>query len=281
MIKYTHFKINLGLSVLSRRGDGYHSLQSVMYEVRDSEWSDTLEFMEGDKGGDVVFSCSGLEVDCPVESNLCVRAVRLLESRGFLPEGGSGVRLHLDKRLPFGAGLGAGSANGVGVLCGINDLFGLGLGLGELEALAGELGSDTVFFVRGGAAVIGGRGELVEPIDLSLGGYYLGLVKPAVGVSTALAYGGIVPRVPDVLPCDAVRRPIEQWRGVLENDFEGSVFSHLPVLGGVKQRLYDMGAVYSAMSGSGSTVYGIFRDKPSAAAFSAAFSDSMTRIVAL
>lgn len=234
------------------------------------------------------FSSSGLALDCPVGDNLCVRAVELLRGRGILGAG-QGVVLHLHKQLPFGAGLGAGSANCAGVLVGCNDLFGLGLSVADLEGLAGELGSDTPFFVRGSAAVMRGRGELLEPLDagqLGLGGRYLVLVKPPVGVSTAQAFSGVdfvgMSTDRSVLPSVAVQRPVEEWRWVLVNDFEPSVFAQLPQLSRIKESLYAIGAIYASMSGSGSTIYGIFDAPPGAAELHQAFtSDCLVRTIKL
>ncbi|MFI3298988.1 MAG: 4-(cytidine 5'-diphospho)-2-C-methyl-D-erythritol kinase [Rikenellaceae bacterium] len=258
MIYSSNFKINLSLSLLFRREDGFTELESVFYPVANSELCDIVEIVEN--GGDKLsFSNSGIVVDCPMEKNLCVRAYRsMVESYG-VPQG---VDIHLHKRIPFGAGLGAGSANATTVLKITNRLFGLGLSDDELERHSAKLGSDTAFFVRERAALATSRGEILSPVDLDLSGYYLALIKPEVNVSTAEAYRLVTPREPEVMPREAIGRPIEEWRGVLKNDFEEPMFRRYPILGELKQLHYDSGALYSAMSGSGSTVFGIYSKFP-------------------
>ena len=247
-------KINLGLDVLRRRADGYHELETVMYPLRGLY--DIID-IEPCAGEDALFENDGFKVDCPAEQNICIKAWRLLRERyGIAP-----VRILLDKRTPFGAGLGGGSADGTAVLLALNELFGLGISEGELIALAAELGSDTSFFVRNTPQLCTGRGEIMEPIDVSLEGMWLMLIKPNEGVSTREAYAGIRPSVPDVPLRERLARPIGEWQAVLKNDFEPHIFAAHPVIGEVKEWLVSQGAIYSAMSGSGSAVFGIFDHK--------------------
>ncbi len=255
MIISSNYKINLGLRVLFERADGFREIETVMYPVSDPTLCDIVEVIPSEEFS---FSGSGIEVDCPCEKNLCTRAFRLMQSRYALPE----VHIHLHKRIPFGAGLGAGSANAVAVLRLCNDVFELGLSNDTLRGLAAELGSDTSLFVSGRAAVATGRGEKLREISLDLSGYYLLLVKPEVGVSTAEAYSGIIPGCEGLMPGEIIERPIEQWQGLLVNDFEGSIFRKLPVLQDLKESMLRAGAIYSAMSGSGSTIFGIFTEPP-------------------
>ncbi len=255
MIISSNFKINLGLSVLRRREDGFSDIETVMYPVRCAMLCDIVEVVESEE---FAFTSSGIEVDCTEEDNLCVRAYRLLLVRYSLPS----VHIHLHKRVPFGAGLGAGSANAVAVMKLCRELFALEISDSEMESLAAELGSDTAFFVRERTVVARGRGELLEEIDIDLSGYYLLLVKPEVGVSTAEAYGGVVPREPEKLPSEVVQNAIESWQTRLVNDFDESIFIKLPELRDVKERMEAAGAVYCSMSGSGSTIYGIFVEPP-------------------
>lgn len=256
MVFYSTCKINLALSVIARRDDGYSDIETVMYPIGGS-LCDIVEMIPSVDG--FCFSASGIEVDCDEQKNLCVLAFRLMQQKFDLPD----VQLHLHKRIPFGAGLGAGSANAVSVIKLCNRLFALGLSSERMEELAARLGSDTAFFVNNQPAVARGRGEKLTPIDIDLRGYYVMLVKPSVGVSTAEAYSLVTPAVPDILPSQGVKYPIEEWYRVLRNDFQEAIYERLPVLSIIEGELYRGGAVFAAMSGSGSTVFGIFRDKPS------------------
>ncbi len=251
----SYFKINLSLSVLYRRDDGYSEIETVMYPIIDNELSDEIEISLADQFS---FTTSGIEVDCAVEDNLCVKAFRAMQQRFSLPE----VHIHLHKSIPFGAGLGAGSANATEVLKITNQLFELSLSAQELEDIASTLGSDTPFFVRSTPSLARGRGEVLSDIDVTLSGYYIYFVKPDVGVSTAVAYRGVEPHIPALMPSEAIDYPIERWQEVLHNDFEPAIFKELPILSDIKQSLINSGAIYASMSGSGSTVFGIFREMP-------------------
>lgn len=254
MIKKSFCKINLALAVTARRADGFHTVESVMYPVR-GIW-DTVEM---ERAPQFSFSASGIALDCADDKNLCVKAYRLMCERFDLPP----VAIALHKNIPFGAGLGAGSANAVAVLELCDEMFALGLNRDELKDLAAELGSDTAFFVDCVPAVARARGEILEPVAVDLSGYYIYMVKPDVGVSTREAYSMIAPASPLVTPCEAVKYPIEEWSEVCVNDFERSVFERLPLLAELKKEIYAAGAIYASMSGSGSTVYGIFAAPPS------------------
>ncbi|MDE5637988.1 MAG: 4-(cytidine 5'-diphospho)-2-C-methyl-D-erythritol kinase [Alistipes sp.] len=253
-------KINLGLDVLRRREDGYHDLQTVMFPVR--ELFDTVE-VERTAAAGVEFVQTGLVVDCPAEKNICVRAFRMMQRRF----GVDGVRIALDKRTPFGAGLGGGSADGTAVVLAVNELFGLGLPECQLVECAAELGSDTAFFVRNRPQMCEGRGEIMTPFDVDLEGLWLVVAKPAEGVSTAEAYAGIAPAVPAVPLAERLRLPVRQWQGAVKNDFEMSVFASHPSVRAVRDALLAQGAVYASMSGSGSACFGLFADRASAAAW--------------
>ncbi|MCC8062948.1 MAG: 4-(cytidine 5'-diphospho)-2-C-methyl-D-erythritol kinase [Rikenellaceae bacterium] len=264
MILFPNCKINLGLHITARRPDGYHEIETLFYPV--PGLCDAVEILpdSGVPGQDIVFSSTGLAVDCPADKNLCVKAARLL--REAFPERFAevgGVRIHLYKHIPFGAGLGGGSADATAVLAGLNEVLSLGLATEELAPYAARLGSDTVFFLYNIPMLGTGRGERLEPFPgVDLKGCWLLLVKPDVGVSTAEAYSSITPRVPSVPLADTLRLPVESWRGALANDFEEPLFRKLPVLGEVKTGLYRRGAAYAAMSGSGSTLFGLFRERP-------------------
>lgn len=247
-------KINIGLDVLRRRTDGYHDIATVMYPVR--ELYDEIEVVPCECG--LRFVQNGIAVDCADEQNLCVRAYRLMQER----MGIGGAEIRLDKRIPFGAGLGGGSSDATTTLVLLNRVFALGLSEPQLIELAASLGSDTPFFVRNTPQLCSGRGEILSPIALPLGGKYLVILKPAEGVSTREAYGGVRPAIPTVGLAEALQRPVEQWRECVKNDFEQHVFTAHPLIAKLKQLLYDCGAEYASMSGSGSAVFGIFAESP-------------------
>lgn len=248
-------KINIGLDILRRRADGYHDLDTVMVPVKGLY--DTLE-VEPVAGEEVSFSSSGLVIDCPAEKNLVVRAARLMQER----YGAGGVKIHLEKRTPFGAGLGGGSSDATMALKAMNELFDLHLSEEELEGVAAELGSDTPFFVKNRPQRCTGRGEKMTPIELPLSGLWLLLVKPEVAISTREAYAGVSPAVKTPALAERLLRPVEEWQGSVVNDFEPSLFAAHPLLAQIKEELLRMGALYAAMSGSGSTLFGLFSKEP-------------------
>lgn len=254
MVISTNCKINLSLSVLKRRIDGFSEIETVLFPIN-GELCDIVELIRGEE---LKFSSSGIKVNCNDSDNLCVKAFSLMQQRFELPP----VKIHLHKTIPFGAGLGAGSANAVGVLKMCNDVFSLKLTDEQLEEIAGELGSDTAFFVKNRSAIARGRGEILTPIEINLSGYYILLVKPNVGVSTADAYRAVTPQIPQILPSEAIKKPIEEWYSILKNDFETPIFRQLPALEIIKQEMYRAGAIYASMSGSGSTIYAIFKERP-------------------
>ena len=255
MIINAHCKINIGLRVVRRRDDGYHELQTIMYPVRGLYDVVTIEPLEG---CDIEFEGSGIVVDCPAEKNLAVRAARLMQQRYST----RGVRITLDKRVPFGAGLGGGSADATAVICAMNEIFELGLDRPKLAALAAEIGSDTPFFVYDTPQYCTGRGEIMEPVAFDLSGRWLVVAKPTEGVSTAEAYGGVRPAVPETDLTELVGRPIEEWQASVVNDFESHILVSHPRIAEIKEALLDAGALYAAMSGSGSAVFGIFDKCP-------------------
>lgn len=255
MVVKAHCKINIGLRVVRRREDGYHELQTIMYPVR--ELYDVIS-VEAIEGSDVEFVGRGIVVDCPVEKNLVVRAARLMQQRYST----RGVCITLDKCVPFGAGLGGGSADATAVICAMNDIFALGIDRPTLASLAAELGSDTPFFVYDTPQYCTGRGEIMEPVDVDLRGKWLVVAKPQEGVSTAEAYGGVRPTVPQSDLRELVAQPVDRWQESIVNDFEAHILVSHPRIAQIKQSLLDAGAEYAAMSGSGSAVFGIFDQQP-------------------
>ena len=248
MIVFPNAKINLGLRITEKRPDGFHNLQSCFYPVG---WSDVLEVIPSDTFG---FSSTGLPIPGSTETNLCVRAYTLLKADFDLPP----VQLHLHKIVPIGAGLGGGSSDAAVALKLLSDRFGLGLDVTVLEDYARRLGSDCAFFVSNRPMYCIEKGDVFEEIAVDLGGYYLLLVYPNLAISTAEAYAAIRPRQPETSLRNDLQLPIDAWRTTIRNDFEDSLFPAYPILPAIKQQLYEAGAVYASMSGSGSTVYGIF-----------------------
>lgn len=256
MIEYPNCKINIGLGVMRRRDDGYHDLESVFVPV---PLCDELEINPSARFS---FMQSGINVGCYPEDNIVVKAFNLMrkECGTRLPD----VEIHLHKRIPFGAGLGGGSSDAAFTLRMLNSLFDLGIDGQRLRELAAKLGADCSFFIDNQPALVTGIGDCITPLGYNpLQGSTLLMVKPDEAVSTAEAYRGVTPRDrrTDAKPVDlaeALRLPPEQWRDLVVNDFEASVFQSHPRLAELKAQMYAAGAAYAAMSGSGSTVYGLF-----------------------
>ncbi len=251
MIVYPNCKINLGLNVLSRRADGYHNIESIFYPV---PWHDMLEIIPSD---DCHFNFNGLNVNCAREENLCFRAYNLIKRQVNIPD----IDLFLYKQIPFGAGLGGGSADATFTLKALNELFSLNLGDDKIAEMASSLGSDCAFFVQNSPCYVTGTGTTLCPLNLSLKGFYLVIVKPDVFVSTKEAYKMIIPRHPVVSLPDLIKAPVTEWKNTIINDFEEPVFSKYPLIRQIREKLYESGAVYASMSGSGSAVYGLFEQK--------------------
>lgn len=243
-------KINIGLDVLRRREDGYHDLETVMVPVAGLYDEVEVVACEDESGLHIV----GMEIDCDAEQNICMKALRLMQSRYGIGQ----AQITLHKQIPFGAGLGGGSADGTAVIVALNEIYSLGLQEAELIERAAELGSDTAFFVRNTPQLCEGRGEVMTPIEIDIKGRWLVLIKPEESVSTREAYAGVRPAVPERRLTERVAEPIERWQGSVKNDFEESVFKAHPALARIKEELLESGAVYAAMSGSGSTIFGIF-----------------------
>lgn len=249
MIVFPHCKINLGLRIRARRPDGFHELSSLFFPV---PLYDALEFVQAPEPE---WLSGGLPLEGPAENNLIFKAYRLLVEQGHqLPQ----LRVFLYKAIPHGAGLGGGSSDAAFMLKALNDTFSLHLSSERLYALAGLLGSDCPFFLQNQPCLVSGRGELLEPFELNLSGYRMLLLKPSQGVSTAWAYGRITPSEPPLPLSEVLHQPMACWKDSLVNDFETPVFQHLPALAAMKQWLYDQGALYASMTGSGSALYGLF-----------------------
>ena len=285
MIAFPNAKINIGLNVVAKRTDGYHDIETVFYpvllqdalEIKPMRPLDPAQLRKHLEAGllvqpDDVFMpyrlfpkkedipCCSLEMtgnEFPFKAadNLVVKAYLMLQQDFDLPS----IDIKLHKHIPSGAGLGGGSSDCAFMISLLNRRFNLRMRDSMMERYAARLGSDCAFFISNTPSIATGRGEILNPISLSLKGYTILLVKPDVSVSTAEAYAGVTPHKPETALADAVMRPVSEWKDYVFNDFEPSVFAKYPLLGEIKQKLYALGAEYAAMTGSGSTVYGIFR----------------------
>lgn len=250
MVVFPNAKINLGLNVVSKRSDGYHDIETVFYPIR---LQDVLEVVPA-PGAVTRMTMSGMPVDGPEEQNLVLKAYRLLQPIYALPP----IDVALFKAIPMGAGLGGGSSDAAFMLQTLVRLFQLPLTDDELATFAVRIGADCPFFLYNRPLLASGIGNEFSSIDVSLKGYTLVLVKPDIHVSTVEAYSRIVPHRPAVALSSIVGQEVTAWAGSLVNDFEASVFETYPVVGEIKRSLYELGAVYASMSGSGSAVYGLF-----------------------
>jgi 4-diphosphocytidyl-2-C-methyl-D-erythritol kinase len=260
MICFPNIKINLGLQVINRRTDGFHNIESVFYPVSFCDMLEVIGDVSGQRGK-MEFTTTGLPVAGALEDNLVYKAYLLLHRQFDLPA----VKAHLHKLIPMGAGLGGGSSNAAYMIMLLNLKYNLGLTTAQMEEYAGQLGSDCAFFIRNTPAYLFGKGHEMEPHPLNLSGYYFVLLYANVHCNTALAYQHVAKRevlTPEQSLKKVLQQPVEQWKQTVENDFEQSVFLQFPQLSLLKEQLYAQGALYASMSGSGSAVYGIFRQKP-------------------
>lgn len=252
MISFPPCKINLGLNVISKRSDGYHNLETCFFPV---PLTDALEILPADT---LSFNLSGNAIPGSAEDNLCLKAYRLLQKDFNLKP----VEIFLHKVIPSGAGLGGGSSDGAHTLRLLNNVFKLNLPTEQLKAYALQLGSDCPFFIEDKPMLGTGRGEVLTEVAVNLHGKFLVLIKPDIHVSTADAYAGVTPAAPLTRIQDILEKePVSAWKNLLANDFESSVFTKYPQIAAIKEKLYANGALYASMSGSGSSVFGIF-DNP-------------------
>ncbi len=251
MILFPNAKINIGLNIVSKRPDGYHNLESIFYPFA---IKDALEVIEADE---LQFSSSGINIPGSADDNLCLKAYHLLK-KDFteLPP----VNIHLHKHIPIGAGLGGGSSDASFFIRLLNQKFSLGMENSKMEQYASKIGSDCAFFIQNRLAFAIQKGDQLSPLDLDLSNYFFVLVMPDVLVSTAEAYQGVRAAPVSAPLTELIKLPIQDWKLNIKNDFEPSVFSKYPVIAQIKASLYESGALYASMSGSGSSVFGIFKE---------------------
>lgn len=272
MITFPNAKINLGLNIVERRSDGYHNLETVFYPIN---LTDVLEIVPAHGSGSTL-TTYGNPVDCPVEKNLVMKALRLMQKQYEVPE----VDVYLYKHIPDGAGLGGGSSDAASTMLMLNEMFELGIGKDELARHAATLGADCPFFIYNRPMMATGIGDVLSPIDVDLCGLYLLLVKPDVSVPTKVAYSRVTPAPSTSFLANDLSKPVSQWSGVVKNDFESSVFAHYPELASIKDAIENGGAKYASMSGSGSSIFGIFDDVNMAEKVKVKFDNTTTYVIA-
>jgi 4-diphosphocytidyl-2-C-methyl-D-erythritol kinase len=256
MIYFPNAKINLGLHITEKRADGYHNLETIFYPVG---LSDILEIREAKRSSTTKISNSGIPVDTTPDNNLCMHAYRAVKEKYDIPP----VNMHLHKIIPFGSGLGGGSSDAAHTLTGLNHLFRLRMKKSELMDLSEKIGADCAFFLENAPSYAWEKGNRIEPAPISLKGYYLLLIVPDIKISTKFAYQGVKPeKKPTSLKELIQKLPIEKWHRYLFNDFEKHLFLEYPELDFIKKEIYKMDALYASLSGSGSSVFGIFRKQP-------------------
>lgn len=255
MIVFPNAKINIGLNIVGKRPDGYHNLETIFYPIK---ICDVIEFTERDGLEEVRFSSNGISLDCDFSNNLVIKAYNILKHDYDIPP----LIIDLIKNIPTGAGLGGGSGDATFTLKFLNEYYSLGLTYAQLKKYASSLGADCAFFLENRPVYATGIGDLMEPVELSLKGYYIMVVKPDVFISTKEAFAGIKPKPSEESLVDLIKLPVSEWKEHIFNDFEYSLFPNYPILKNVKCKLYQMGAEYVSMSGSGSSIFGLFKKNP-------------------
>ncbi|MBW6499773.1 MAG: 4-(cytidine 5'-diphospho)-2-C-methyl-D-erythritol kinase [Bacteroidales bacterium] len=256
MVSFPKAKINIGLRVRAKRRDGFHDIETIFYPV---PLCDALEIVEADdpSSGDSI-TVTGLNTGGRPEDNLVITAIKTLRKEYPIPA----LKIHLHKAVPAGAGLGGGSSDSAFTLSLLNRQYGLALEASELRKFALETGSDSPFFIDPVPSWATGRGEVLNPVDPLADGFHLLLVNPGIRINTREAYAHCTPRTPDITLNELYSQPVAEWKNLIYNDFEENIFRQYPVIAGIKRKLYESGAIFSSMSGSGSTVYGIYSGKP-------------------
>jgi len=250
MITFPNAKINIGLNIVEKRPDGYHNLETIFYPI---PVKDALEIVSSNEEKHS-FHSSGILIEGDPNKNLVMKALHLLEKDFHIP----GLNIYLEKAIPFGAGLGGGSADAAFMLKMLNEFLNLNLSDCKLEFYASKIGADCSFFIKNKPAFASGIGDILEPVELSLSGYFLVLIKPDIHVSTPEAYSLVSPKKPEISLKEWIKKPIKEWKNGIVNDFEKSIFVKYPAIAEIKEQLYNKGALYASMSGSGSSVFGIF-----------------------
>jgi len=252
MVIFPNAKINIGLNIIERRTDGYHNLETVFYPIK---INDVLEVVEAEE---LSFESSGLEIPGTMEDNLCIKAYHLLKKNHHLPP----IKIHLHKNIPIGAGLGGGSSDAAFLIKLLNQNFNLKLSIEDMQDYARILGADCAFFIENNPVFAYEKGDELEPLKLDLSKYKIVLVMPPTQISTSEAYRGVKPMQTKTSLLELVDMPVTEWKKFIKNDFEESIFKNHIMIRGVKAALYEAGALFASMSGSGASVFGIFETTP-------------------
>lgn len=255
MLYFPNAKINLGLHVIKKRSDGFHNIETVFYPI---PLCDGLEITDLPKSISYQFSSSGIPIYIEDKNNIVCKAFELVNASYKIPP----TAIHLHKNIPFGAGLGGGSSDAAFMIKMLNEKYMLNLSTAKMEELSGKLGSDCPFFIKNHPVFAEGKGEVFTNLPLNLAGFYILLIKPNIHISTQEAYANIRPKKPEISLKELIQTPLNDWKNLICNDFETSIFPNHPELKKIKNELYDNGAIYAAMSGSGSTLFGIFSEEP-------------------
>ena len=256
MITFPKAKINLGLRITAKRPDGYHDIETLYYPVN---LSDALEFViPGGKRNDDELVVTGLSIASRPDNNIVIKALRRLRKEFSVPF----LKIHLHKAIPSGAGLGGGSSDASSLIKAINRYFGLAMSDQRMHDMALELGSDCPFFIDPAPSFATGRGDILRPSLPFLDGYFITILNPGVSISTREAFLNCQPVKPDTSLEKVISLPASKWKKLIKNDFEEYAFKLFPVIGDMKKSLYRAGAIYSSMSGSGSSLFGIYEGKP-------------------
>jgi 4-diphosphocytidyl-2-C-methyl-D-erythritol kinase len=256
MVIFPNAKINIGLRITGKRSDGYHDIETIFYPVR---LSDALEFVVSDEViSKDILKVTGIDTGSDLDNNLVIKALLRLRRSYTFPF----LKIHLHKVIPIGAGLGGGSSDAACLLNVVNRHFSLNIDKSGLKTLALEMGSDCPFFIDGIPTLGCGRGEILTPVKTVLSGYYIVILNPGVQIKTEEAYKNCHPGVPSSFLKESIKHPVDEWKKLILNDFEDFAFKKYPIIGEIKKELYGYSALFSLMSGSGSSVYGIFQKKP-------------------
>jgi len=272
VVSYPNAKINLGLNVVRKRDDGFHDIESVFFPI---PWCDILEIVPDRKcKGEVTFTSSGFHIPTDGKPDLCERVYQLMHEEFGL----FSVKMHLHKVVPIGAGLGGGSADAAFAARMLNEMFQLHVPPKRLEEIVAQVGSDCPFFIRNRPAYVTGRGEVLELFGLNLSCWWMVLINPNIHIGTKEAYAGIVPAEPQHSLKELLKKDVSQWKPGLKNDFEESIFPKHAAIANLKERLYGFGADYASMTGSGSTVFGLFRNEPPQMRFTTEYAVKVLRL---
>jgi len=255
MLCFPNAKINLGLNIIEKRPDGFHNIETVFHPI---PLCDALEIAESNSSEQYEFTSSGIPIDIDPSENIVIKAFNLIASKFKIPS----TAIHLHKNIPFGAGLGGGSADAAYMIKMLNDFYKLGMSFQQMEEYAVQIGSDCPVFIKNQPVFAEGKGEIFSSIYLDLSGYHIILIKPEIHISTPEAYSGVSPNKPEKSVKELINLPLTKWKENIFNDFEDSIFTNQPELKTLKQELYESGAIYAAMSGSGSSMFGIFEKEP-------------------